>query len=198
MCICVCPKGLRHVAYIVSCCCCYCLSFTACGHLCIYVQADLRARLLGRPKSSTHHINRPALPQQHVNQPPGGQAGVPGAGAGLGEGAALHGGATVAQADDDYDECVPTDVEVALISLRHDFYKSPACMGLPPVALRSHLYSVLKDHTAVDREVDELRLQNKVRLFKLVTGRCDSDPKHLTPLLQYRCNDRGGWRLPCH
>jgi hypothetical protein len=41
---------------------------------------------------------------------------------------------------------------------------------LPPLLLKSQLYTVLHDKTAADRDVEDLRRQGKVRLFKLATG----------------------------
>lgn len=42
---------------------------------------------------------------------------------------------------------------------------------LPPVFLRSQLNSIVKDTTGIERELDQLRRDNVVRLFKLSTGR---------------------------
>lgn len=42
--------------------------------------------------------------------------------------------------------------------------------ALPPLLLKSQLYTVLNDRTAADRDVENLRRQGKVRLFKLAIG----------------------------
>ncbi|WIA36552.1 hypothetical protein OEZ86_007844 [Tetradesmus obliquus] len=41
---------------------------------------------------------------------------------------------------------------------------------LPPIILKSQLYTVLADKTAVDRDVEQLRQQGRARLFKLAFG----------------------------
>lgn len=48
-----------------------------------------------------------------------------------------------------------------------------AARHLPPIVLKSQLYTVLADRTAVDRDVEDLRRQGTVRLFKLAIGRDD-------------------------
>ncbi|WIA16353.1 hypothetical protein OEZ85_013051 [Tetradesmus obliquus] len=42
--------------------------------------------------------------------------------------------------------------------------------SLPPIILKSQLYTVLADKTAVDRDVEQLRQQGRARLFKLAFG----------------------------
>jgi hypothetical protein len=45
-----------------------------------------------------------------------------------------------------------------------------AARQLPPIILKSQLYTVLADKTAVDRDVEQLRQQGRARLFKLAFG----------------------------
>lgn len=45
-----------------------------------------------------------------------------------------------------------------------------AARQLPPIVLKSQLYTVLADRTAVDRDVEDLRRQGKLRIFKLAIG----------------------------
>jgi hypothetical protein len=45
-----------------------------------------------------------------------------------------------------------------------------AARQLPPIILKSQLYTVLADKTAVDRDVEQLRQQGRARLFKLAIG----------------------------
>ncbi|KAF6254899.1 serine-threonine protein kinase 19-domain-containing protein [Scenedesmus sp. NREL 46B-D3] len=45
-----------------------------------------------------------------------------------------------------------------------------AARKLPPIVLKSQLYTVLADKTAVDRDVEQLRQQGRARLFKLAIG----------------------------
>ena len=46
-----------------------------------------------------------------------------------------------------------------------------AARRLPPIVLKTQLYTVLADRTAVDLDVEELRRQGRIRLFKLAIGR---------------------------
>ena len=78
---------------------------------------------------------------------------------------ASQGGGSGEEEDD-----LPSDVEAALLLLRRTLYSRGAPPGgAPPIILKSMLYTVLPDRTAVDRDIDELRLAGKVRLFKLAT-----------------------------
>ena len=43
--------------------------------------------------------------------------------------------------------------------------------GLPPVILRSQLSSMLRDSTELEKELDELRRGNVIRLFRMCTGK---------------------------
>jgi hypothetical protein len=45
-----------------------------------------------------------------------------------------------------------------------------AARQLPPLLLKSQLYTVLADKTAVDKDVEQLRQQGRARLFKLAFG----------------------------
>ncbi|KAK9830141.1 hypothetical protein WJX72_009964 [[Myrmecia] bisecta] len=66
---------------------------------------------------------------------------------------------------DDWDAAdVPNDTMVALQLLRAQF---PAKATVEPVMLRSQLYTLVKDRTSVDRQLDELRQSGAVRMFKL-------------------------------
>lgn len=79
---------------------------------------------------------------------------------------------TVESVDDDCED-VPNDTLATILSLRSQFKCFDRTGQLPPVVLKSQLYSVLSDRTNADRDLDELRRTNKVRLFKLATGSDD-------------------------
>ena len=57
--------------------------------------------------------------------------------------------------DDDFGE-VPDDTLAAVLLLKSHFPKLKQ-KDVPPVALRSQIYSVVKDRTIVDRQLDDLR-----------------------------------------
>eukprot|EP01023_Acetabularia_acetabulum_P061836 TRINITY_DN7522_c0_g4_i1.p1 TRINITY_DN7522_c0_g4~~TRINITY_DN7522_c0_g4_i1.p1 ORF type:complete len:287 (+),score=31.93 TRINITY_DN7522_c0_g4_i1:240-1100(+) len=59
----------------------------------------------------------------------------------------------------------PSDIEVT-ISLLQQAYPFEIC-GSPPVIYVTQIYSVLKDRTTVDQEIDRMRIQNRVRLIQL-------------------------------
>eukprot|EP01114_Cavostelium_apophysatum_P023228 TRINITY_DN8691_c0_g1_i2.p1 TRINITY_DN8691_c0_g1~~TRINITY_DN8691_c0_g1_i2.p1 ORF type:complete len:340 (-),score=53.78 TRINITY_DN8691_c0_g1_i2:710-1729(-) len=44
---------------------------------------------------------------------------------------------------------------------------------IPPVALLSQIYSVVKNRTVVDKELDAMKRANELRVFKLLTGKSD-------------------------
>lgn len=69
--------------------------------------------------------------------------------------------------DDDSDTSValPSDVEAALRYLRP--------FSRPRIVLQHHIYSVLKDRTAVDREVLDLAEKGKIRKVQLPSGSDD-------------------------
>lgn len=50
-----------------------------------------------------------------------------------------------------------------------------AAKMLPPIVLKSQLYTVLTDRTAADRDLEDLRQKGRVRVFKLAIG----EPKNL-------------------
>ena len=58
---------------------------------------------------------------------------------------------------------------IAAISMLVDQHKLQR-RGLPAVVLMSQLHTVLKDRTASDRELDELRRRGEVRTFRMPTG----------------------------
>ncbi|KAG2429895.1 hypothetical protein HXX76_010675 [Chlamydomonas incerta] len=67
---------------------------------------------------------------------------------------------------------LPSDIELALMSLRADFRAHAACAALPPLALRSQLAAAgLRDRGSVERQLDEQRQAGRVRLFRLPTGK---------------------------
>jgi hypothetical protein len=83
-----------------------------------------------------------------------------------------------APADDEDDELLLasfSDVVAAISMLvgQHQLQRR----GLPPVALKSQLHTVLKDRTASDRELDELQRRGEVRTFRMPTGEAPPGPR---------------------
>ncbi|KAG7671681.1 hypothetical protein Ndes2526B_g07431 [Nannochloris sp. 'desiccata'] len=67
--------------------------------------------------------------------------------------------------DDDDDQAeIPNDTVAALNLLKIEF---PKLTGVRPFATRSQLYTILNDKTLADREIDQLKHENKIRIFKL-------------------------------
>lgn len=50
-----------------------------------------------------------------------------------------------------------------------------AAKQLPPIVLKTQVYTVLTDRTAADRDLEQLRQQGRVRVFKLAIGEQCSD-----------------------
>lgn len=72
-----------------------------------------------------------------------------------------------ASSDDDAEVELWNDTEATLQLLKGQFQAKDK---VPPFALKTQLYSVLQDRTLVDRQLDEMRLKNKLRVFQLPTG----------------------------
>ena len=59
---------------------------------------------------------------------------------------------------------LPSDTLATIIMLRNKFpRKIPTC----PLVIKSHVYSVIKDRTDVDRQLEELNRNNKIQIIKL-------------------------------
>mmetsp|Transcript_33826 Transcript_33826/g.54816 ORF Transcript_33826/g.54816 Transcript_33826/m.54816 type:complete len:281 (-) Transcript_33826:128-970(-) len=67
-------------------------------------------------------------------------------------------------------ENIPTDTEVTVSFFVHKF---PSSANTLPFVLKSQIYSVLKDRTLVDRELDELCRLGKLRVFNVTTRHDD-------------------------
>mmetsp|Transcript_22593 Transcript_22593/g.57857 ORF Transcript_22593/g.57857 Transcript_22593/m.57857 type:complete len:326 (+) Transcript_22593:1-978(+) len=79
-------------------------------------------------------------------------------------------------------EALPCDTMAAIALLASECRNH--CPQFPwPLVLKSQLYSIVNDHTIVDREVDQLRRSGGVRLFKLPLA---SDDYALLPAEDYR------------
>mmetsp|Transcript_8958 Transcript_8958/g.22079 ORF Transcript_8958/g.22079 Transcript_8958/m.22079 type:complete len:325 (+) Transcript_8958:240-1214(+) len=65
---------------------------------------------------------------------------------------------------------VPSDTLAAVMMLRNKF---PPSVPMCPLALKTHIYSVVNDRTAVDRQLEELNRNNKVQIIKLASNRND-------------------------
>ncbi|GIL84841.1 hypothetical protein Vretifemale_13424 [Volvox reticuliferus] len=78
--------------------------------------------------------------------------------------------APTSDVDDADIAALPSDVELALISIKSDLQSHSGSVDLPPMALRSQLSCLLADRLTVERQLDEQRRANRVRVFKLPTG----------------------------
>ncbi|KAJ0254143.1 Serine/Threonine-kinase [Hirschfeldia incana] len=71
------------------------------------------------------------------------------------------------------DELAFSDTSVALRMMRAQFPRVYQAASVPPFILQSQLYSSVNDRTQVDRELEGLRRDKVVRVFKLNTGQDD-------------------------
>ncbi|KAH7288881.1 hypothetical protein KP509_31G048200 [Ceratopteris richardii] len=67
---------------------------------------------------------------------------------------------------------VPSDTAVALRMIHGQFPKIDK-VSVPPFVLISQVYSIVKDRTLVDRELEVMKQDKDVRVFKLSTGQDD-------------------------
>jgi len=63
-------------------------------------------------------------------------------------------------------ELLPCDTLVAMQVMENEC-RQQAPQFPWPVVLKSHLYSLVKDHAAVDKEIDDMRRRRVVRVFKV-------------------------------
>ena len=83
---------------------------------------------------------------------------------------------TTVDTEDDFCGIIPSDTEAALQyieSLYPPVEELGSSNSLPHIVLRHQVYAVVHDKTTVDRELERLQEENKVRLFKLSTGADD-------------------------
>ena len=80
---------------------------------------------------------------------------------------------------------IPDDALVALQLLRTQFPQTPAA-GMYPVALVSQIYSLVKNRTAVDRELDKAMRRQELRLFRYRIASFSCKLLHLVLLLTGR------------
>eukprot|EP00250_Pteridium_aquilinum_P004395 c14607_g1_i1 orf=74-955(+) len=78
--------------------------------------------------------------------------------------------ATPLQQEEDWS--IPSDTAIAL-RMMHAQFPEIDKVSVPPFVLLSQLYSSVKDRTLVDRELEVMKQQNAVRIFKLSTGQDD-------------------------
>jgi len=107
------------------------------------------------------------LPQSSVSSAPGLEGGI--------SGGHISAGSSYELEVDEFDaDAIPSDTFAAIISLAGE------SINPTKVVLRHQLYSVVKDRTAVDREINRLRKANKIRYFALPTGGRDCQAIMLT------------------
>lgn len=70
------------------------------------------------------------------------------------------------------DWIIPSDTAIAL-RMMHAQFPEVDKVSVPPFVLLSQLYSSVKDRTLVDRELEVMKQQMVVRVFKLSTGQDD-------------------------
>ncbi|XP_076336658.1 winged helix repair factor 1-like [Tachypleus tridentatus] len=66
-----------------------------------------------------------------------------------------------------YSADIPNDTEASLFYLKSVFPVESFEGRLPPIIFKHQIYSIVKNKTLVDKQVNELRAKNKIRLFKL-------------------------------
>jgi hypothetical protein len=86
-----------------------------------------------------------------------------------------RGGAEIEEVEYDGIE-IPDDAVVAMQLLRTQF---PVVAGIPPVALVSQIYSLVKDRTSVDRQLDKAVRRQELRLFRLQGNATDNLAMHM-------------------
>ncbi|KAK3705180.1 hypothetical protein QZH41_013979, partial [Actinostola sp. cb2023] len=65
---------------------------------------------------------------------------------------------------------IANDTKAALLYIKSLYSTKDLLDRIPHIILKHQLYSIVKDKTIVDRELNDLWEQNEVRLFKLFSG----------------------------
>lgn len=71
---------------------------------------------------------------------------------------------------DDFEFEVPSDTEAAVLYLKALVPLDKFQGKIPAIILKHQIYCVVKDRTLVDRQLNNLWEENKIRLFKLTSG----------------------------
>ncbi|KAI0242430.1 Serine/threonine-protein kinase 19 [Lamellibrachia satsuma] len=75
---------------------------------------------------------------------------------------------TTWDANENFDAAtLPSDTKAALLYLKNLFPLEKFEGRLPPIITKHQLYSIIRNRTLVDKELEELRVCGEVRLFKL-------------------------------
>ncbi|MEW5312557.1 MAG: hypothetical protein WDW38_004184 [Sanguina aurantia] len=72
--------------------------------------------------------------------------------------------------DGETDHDLPSDLDVAITHLTAGYHAWLPSRLAPPLLLKTHIYSILKDRTQTDRDLETLRRSREILLFKLSTG----------------------------
>ncbi|CAH3039248.1 unnamed protein product [Pocillopora meandrina] len=72
--------------------------------------------------------------------------------------------------EDDFEFEVPSDTEAAILYLKALVPLDKFEGKIPAIILKHQIYCVVKDRTLVDRQLNTLWEENKIRLFKLTSG----------------------------
>jgi len=75
---------------------------------------------------------------------------------------------SVTEVNDPDLEALPSDTEVALQSLRQYYEQHVPDAKIPPAILKNQIYSYVTDRTGVDRELNQLQENHKIRIFKIL------------------------------
>lgn len=65
---------------------------------------------------------------------------------------------------------LPSDLDIAITHLTAAYRAWLPSIGAPPLLLKTHIYSILKDRTQTDRDLEDLRRSRVIVMFKLSTG----------------------------
>ncbi|KAL5018208.1 hypothetical protein ScPMuIL_003930 [Solemya velum] len=60
-----------------------------------------------------------------------------------------------------------TDTKAALLYLQKQFPMDKFELQIPPIILKHQIYSIVKNKTIVDKQINDLRLEGEIRVFKL-------------------------------
>ena len=77
--------------------------------------------------------------------------------------------------DDDFFDMaeLPSDTLAAIQSMRSQYENTNEKLVLPNVVLKTQLYTIVHNRTEIDKELENLKRSNKIRIFKLLSGNED-------------------------
>jgi len=74
----------------------------------------------------------------------------------------------ITNTDDQEEVELPSETMIGLLALRNNYDHIVNINGMPPILLKTQIYSYVTNRTEVDRELNQLKINGKILLFKVI------------------------------